>query len=50
MAVWEKVGPPPWAGGENTTAHPTAQGFFARPESFWKKSGQLRKTGGFQFG
>jgi hypothetical protein len=34
------VDPPPWAGGENTTEHPTAQGFFARRASFWKKFGE----------
>jgi hypothetical protein len=28
------VDPPLWAGGENTTEHPTAQGFFARRASF----------------
>jgi len=31
------VDPPPWAGGENTTTHPTAQGFFARQSGFLEK-------------
>jgi hypothetical protein len=30
----KKVHPPPWAGGENTTALTPAQGFFARRENF----------------
>ena len=42
------VNPPPWAGGENTTEYPTAQGFFTREASFWKKYGETASQKDFR--